>query len=188
MSHKWTEGTLGSALARNTFANDLCVLPNCIWTGDEIDLLVVTPSRRVIDVEIKISRADLKVDRDKGKWWREVGDWVEVSGRYQRSKPAERREWPRAVWKHYYALPQEIWKPELLECMAANSGVLLISGIPESRHKTRVECVRRAKPCKNIEILSDEHVVKIARLASLRMWDAYRDLEQCRAERLDERK
>lgn len=178
---KWSEATIASVLARNTFVNGLCVLPNCIWTGDEIDLLVVTPARRIIDVEIKVSRADLKVDKDKRKWWRQAGEWVAVDGRYQRSKPPEPRPWPRKVWKHYYALPKDIWKPELLEHVQPNSGVLLVYGDAHRRSQSGVECVRRAKPCPGVEALSDEHVIKIARLASLRMWDTYLALERAQA-------
>ncbi|KAG1254471.1 hypothetical protein G6F68_010834 [Rhizopus microsporus] len=40
----------------------------------------------------------------------------------------ELREWPRQVWKHYYALPAEIWTDELLDCLGSPaSGVLLLT-------------------------------------------------------------
>jgi hypothetical protein len=41
-----------------------------------------------------------------------------------------------------------------------------------------VRCVKRAKPCKDVAVLTDEPVMRIARLASLRMWDAYKDAER----------
>lgn len=60
---KWTEKTIARALAQQTFNRKyLVVVPNCNWTGYEADILAVTENLRLIDVEIKISRADLKAD------------------------------------------------------------------------------------------------------------------------------
>jgi hypothetical protein len=170
----WTEGRIGRILARHTFKSDLCVLPNCTWTGDEIDLLVVTRDLRIIDVEIKVSRADLKQDRDKSKWWHQPwGDWVD--GKWvQPAKIA--KPWPRKVWKHYYAMPAALWTDALLDFIQPVSGVLLVD--ETHRGTPTIECVKRAKPCRDVSILTAEQVVHIARLASLRMWDAYRDLER----------
>jgi hypothetical protein len=168
----WTEGKIGRVLARNTFASDLCVLPNCTWTGDEIDLLVVTMARRIIDVEIKISRADLKADKNKGKWWHQDWSGPPGSGR----PPKIPRPWPTKVWKHYYAMPEEIWTEALLEHIQPVSGVLLVYG--KKFGSEHVRCVKRAKPCKDVAVLTDQQVVRIARLASLRMWDAYKAAER----------
>lgn len=96
-SMTWSEGKVARILARNTFKNALCVLPNSTWTGDEIDLLVVPPCLRVVDVEIKISRADLKADAKKGRWWRRpdfkdgppaaVVYWAEAAARWLADVP-----------------------------------------------------------------------------------------------------
>jgi hypothetical protein len=170
---KWSEGRIGRILVRDTFIGDLCVLPNCKWTGDEIDLLVVTMSRRVIDVEIKISRADLKRDGDKEKWWQRSSTWA---GTTRVKNPPVLREWPRKVWKHYYAMPAELWRDDLNEHVQPHSGVLLVHDLPIGR--SYVECQKRSKPNRDAETLADEHVVQIARLASLRMWDSYLALEK----------
>jgi hypothetical protein len=169
----WSEGKVARILARNTFKDALCVLPNSTWTGDEIDLLVVPPCLRVVDVEIKISRADLKADANKSRWWRRADtEWLP-------------REYPVHVWKHYYAMPAEIWKPEWLDLVGCISGVLLVSD-SRARHGLNgyaygtVECLRRAKPNKAAKSLGPHEIREIARLASLRMWDAYRDLDWAR--------
>ncbi|EQD46835.1 hypothetical protein B2A_08707, partial [mine drainage metagenome] len=66
----WSEQRIAAALARQIFIDDsVVVVPNCNWTGHECDLLIVTRRLRVIDVEIKISRADLRVDACKDKWY-----------------------------------------------------------------------------------------------------------------------
>lgn len=172
---QWSEGKCCAILARNTFANSLCVLPNCTWTGDEIDLLVVAPCLRIIDCEVKISRADLKADKDKTRWWhRPFWD-------YGKPEPVSTPVlYPKRVWKHYYAMPAEIWRDELLAHVQPVSGVLLIHDSKDGHGLNgysygRVDCVKRAKPNRDAEHLTAKHLQQIARLASLRMWDAYRD-------------
>lgn len=190
----WSEYSIGRALSHQFFNRKyLCVVPNCNWTGHECDLLAVTENLRLIDVEIKISRADLKADAKKEKWWRRehIGYWPEVTemlhhprldklvvqsvhrrARYK-STP---KDWPSKVWKHYYALPKEIWTPELLDALPnQNSGILLLDkdGYPRpSGEVMKVTCLRRATPNRDAKPISPAAAVDIARLASLRMWDA----------------
>ena len=144
----------------------LVIVPNCSWPGSECDLLVVTPSLRVIDVEIKISRSDLKADAAKEKWYHQW-DW-RVDGPYN-TAARRRRDWPQNVWKHYYCMPDEIWKPELVEHVSPVSGLLVIDGDADQPF-IRVE--RPAKPNRKADCISPADAVDIARLASLRMWDA----------------
>lgn len=178
---KWSEGSIGRALARSTFKDELCVLPNCMWTGYEIDLLVVDQTRRIIDVEIKISRADLKADKEKSKWWHEPpGSWNLQTKRWDRP-PKVARPWPPRVWKHYYAMPADIWKDDLLEHIQPVSGVLLVSEPVNKYDIVKVKCLKRAKPCRDAQPIDDRAVIQIARLASLRMWDAYKASEQSEA-------
>lgn len=187
----WSETKIARAMARQTFERKhLVIVPNCNWTGYECDLLVVTPDLRIIDVEVKISRADLKADAKKDKWWhRQFGGYApteEVVNRITGYKQTVHRSiwhkthrtWPPKVWKHYYAMPREIWKPELAECLGSPaSGVILLE---ESNHHSGLllaSVERRAKPCRDAEKISPAAAVDIARLASLRMWDAYERVE-----------
>lgn len=174
---KWTEASIGRVLARGTFAGALCVLPNTLWTGDEIDMLVLTKSLHVVDVEIKISRADLKRDADKAKWWHHASfnEGRHVDGEFIPG-PRTPKAWPRRVWKHYYAIPETIWKDELLEFVQPVSGVLVV----RERGGGTIDCIKRARPCRDADTLTPAAVVDIARLASLRMWDAYLALERAR--------
>lgn len=170
----WTEASIGSALARQTFKGGLCIVPNCNWTGHECDLLVVTDKLYAVDVEIKISRADLKADARKDKWWQQTASW-----RWGETRPPPvHRDWPPRVWKHYYALPRALWKPELLDCLGSSaSGVILIAGDP-ARRIAETQVVRRAKPNADAKPLGAAAVAHVARLASLRMWDAFKDVER----------
>jgi len=181
---KWTEHIIAGAISRQTLARKCVVLvDNCNWTGHECDVLAVTTCLRIIDVEVKISRADLKADAKKAKWWHYLtADEKQVQG-----IKSESPEWcdarapsthPRKVWKHYYAMPKEIWKPELLDCLPSQaSGILLLR---EPRYEdgiVTVECLRRAIPAKDAYRLNPSEAIDIARLANLRMWESYRRLE-----------
>lgn len=193
---KWSEQSIGRALAQQFFNRKyLVVVPNCIWTGHECDILAVTENLRIIDIEIKISRSDLKADAKKDKWIHRTflgyGDEEHSYFPNGRLKSIHRKSlydeqrlaWPRKVWKHYYALPADIWDDSLLDTLGSpSSGVLLLSGTPEQLH---INCRRGAKPCKDADKLSPASAVDIARLASLRMWNAYQQLEatNCNFER-----
>jgi hypothetical protein len=174
----WSEGMIARAISLQTLARKCVVLvDNCNWTGHECDVLAVTTDLRIIDVEVKISRSDLKADAGKEKWWhRQYGAW----------NPAERRQemfttarlHPPKVWKHYYALPMEIWKPELSECLPSPaSGILLLREQRNSSTPIAVHVERRATPNKDATRLKPEQVMDIARLANLRMWEAYKRSE-----------
>lgn len=171
---KWSEYSIARAIALQTLARKCVVLvDNCNWTGHECDVLGVTTDLRIIDVEVKISRADLKADAKKDKWWHRL-TYAEAQQRgvdmWSKGDP---RQHPAKVWKHYYALPAEIWKPELLEFLPSTaSGVLLLR---EQRGTTTlaVHVERRATPAKDAYRLSPSEVMDIARLQNLRMWEAY---------------
>lgn len=185
----WTEANIARAIALQTFKRRyLMAVPNCIWTGHECDLLVVTDNLRIIDVEVKISRADLKADAKKEKWWHRPYNW-QFSSEFGRlhgaPAPDVRLLHPPKVWKHYYAVPKEIWKPELADALVSPaSGILLLDRDGYQRPAgadMRVDCIRRATPNRKAEPISAEAAIDIARLASLRMWNAFQALEAERA-------
>lgn len=191
MSGPWSEYTIARAIALQTLARKCVVLvDNCSWTGYECDVLGVTTDLRIIDVEVKISRADLKADAKKDKWWHSqyvgLGERKEVfndAGRLIRIEQPHlydktARVHPPKVWKHYYALPFEIWKPELLESLPSTaSGILLLREQRNSTTPLAVHCERRAIPNKDATVLTPAQAIDIARLANLRMWEAYKALD-----------
>ncbi|EED68356.1 hypothetical protein SR914_25425 [Comamonas testosteroni] len=174
---EWSEFKIARAISLQTLARKCVVLvDNCSWTGHECDVLGVTTDLRIIDVEVKISRSDLKADAKKDKWWTRL-TYGECQARglpiFSRGDAVTH---PRKVWKHYYALPREIWKPELLTCLPSKaSGVLLLW---EAGGQLQVSCERRATPNRDAERLKPEQVMDVARLANLRMWDAYNRMEK----------
>lgn len=194
----WNEGMIARAVALQTLARKCVVLvDNCNWTGHECDVLGVTTDLRIIDVEVKISRSDLKADAKKDKWWDRkfigYGPREEVRDnngllrmvRQPSLYDEKQRCHPPKVWKHYYALPKEIWKPELLEFLPSPaSGIILFYPQRNSVTPLAVTVERRATPNKEALRLKPEQVMDIARLANLRMWEAYhqRDAQRKPAE------
>lgn len=187
-----TADQIAAALARSTFKDSLVVVDRCTWTGYEADLLVVTRNLRVVDVEIKISRADLKADRKKNKWYDFPPRW----GYRDERPPPVPRDWPRSTWKHYYAMPAGLWRDDLVDYCGRASGILLLHGTEAMRTTAtgrrvpagwRVQCRRPAKPDRTAQPISSADVVAIARLASLRMWDAYAAVDRAAADAAEAR-
>ena len=185
-AYRWSEGKITRAIATQTLAKKCVVLVDrCNWTGHECDVMAVTTDLRIIDVEVKISRSDLKADAKKDKWWiRRVTGYAEKPykwGGVTREPVYSQtcREWPPKVWKHYFAFPRDLWDDCLFEALPSpRSGVLLVSEQRNSATPIVVTCVRRATPNKDATRLQPAHVMDIARLANLRMWDAYQRGQQ----------
>lgn len=182
----WSEKSIGRAIALQLLDRKCVVLvDNCSWTGHECDVLGVTTDLRIIDVEVKISRADLKADAKKSKWWHFMTFEEKRTAGIDPGTP----EWwnakmavvhPRKVWKHYYALPADIWKPELADSLPSKaSGILLLrQGRNPGEASVIVQCERRATPNREALRLTAEQATDIARLANLRMWESYKQLEE----------
>lgn len=179
----WTEGRIIKAISDQVL-NRKCVVmvDRCNWTGNECDVLGVTQDLRIIDVEVKISRSDLKADAKKDKWWHRL-TYAEAQERgvdfWEYREPVTH---PRRVWKHYYALPADIWKPELESCLPSPaSGILLLREQRNSHTPIAVHVERRARASKDADRLKPEQVMDIARLANLRMWEAYAQRDAAKA-------
>jgi hypothetical protein len=173
----WSEGAIAAAICRQTLQKKCIVLVDrCNWTGHECDVLGVTMNGRIIDIEIKISRSDLVIDIHKDKWWH-YSSWM----RHAIQPDRVLREHPPRVWKHYYAFPAELWKPELVKRLPSPaSGIILMreSEWPQPPVIAKIE--RRAKPAKDAYRMTPEQMLDVARLANLRMWDAYAELDKTR--------
>jgi DNA repair protein MmcB-like len=158
----WTEHTVSKAIAQQVFGRAVLVVPQCGWTGYECDLLVIPKCLRIVDVEVKVSAADLRADINKQKWWH-YRPWS------RRHQQAERKQWPDKVWKHYYALPKEIWRDSMYAQVPEASGILLLH-TSKTTGDVRVDCVRRAKPCREAKPITAADAIDLARLVSLRLW------------------
>lgn len=171
---KYSEASIAYALQMSMFADALVVVPNCSWPGSECDLLVVRKDLRLVDVEVKIDRADLRADKNKQKWfhpqyWRN-GTRIEPL----------RRDHPNMIWKHYYALPTDIYDDGLLGDINPSSGVLTIRQHSKHSKDVSISVVRQAKPCRDAKAIANSDVIDIARLAGIRMWAALRNAQNAK--------
>ena len=167
---KWTERKVGYAVMHQIMERAAVVVPNCNYTGYEADLLVVTNDLRLVDVEIKVDRSDLKADLKKDKWWRGTyitGDNGEKIGPFA----------PK-VWKHYYVMPEKVWDDSLYEFIPPTSGVVLIKEYPHTKTKLFMKMKRRATPNRKAEKISPQDAFRVGRLCNLRMWDRIMTVEE----------
>lgn len=173
---KWTAAAIARTILLQQFARKMLVLvPNCNWTGHECDMLCVTKDLRIVDVEIKISRADLLRESIKEKWY-DKWDWRKdvPAGANPLGSP---RKWPPKVWKHYLAMPWEVYDTGVLDKVPECSGILVLDTTRGGVR--RVTEMRKAVPCRTAEKIDAADAIDIARLAGLRMWDALMKLEGC---------
>lgn len=179
---EWTEAKIAGLLARQLFSGrSVLVVPCCSWAGHEADLLVVHPSLRLVDVEIKVSRADFRADAKKDKWWH-TRPWSRRLWAGAEQEEREPRLWPDKVWKHYYAVPAEIWDDSMLtQAASPKSGILLLQDPDRGHREPWLRVKRNARPSKDAQPIGAADAVDIARLASLRMWSAKAELERTRS-------
>lgn len=173
---KWTAREIARSLAFQVFNHKhLIVVPNTYWPGAETDLLLVRTDLRLMDVEIKISRGDLRADAKKDKWF----DYVPARLGFGNNGDSPRvlRTHPRRIWKHYYCLPQSIWTDELEKDIQPTSGIIMMRD-----HNDRPGCWlrRQAKPAKDPERITPEELADIARMQSHRMWESYDEVDRHR--------
>lgn len=144
---KWSEKEILNKLARFHFdGKHLMFIPRCKWTGHECDMLCVTKGLKIIDFEIKISRADFFADAKKSKW----------------HGPSDK------VWKHYYIMPDEIYTPDLIERMAdQDSGILTVYTAGD---RFFIVEKKKAVAKKDATKLTSAQVIDIARLVTQRLW------------------
>lgn len=171
---KWTAREIARSLAAQVFNHKhLIVCPNTYWPGNETDLLLVRTDLRLMEVEIKISRSDLKADAKKDKWFDMPLTW-------RGERPKTPRTHPRRIWKHYYCMPEAIWKEGLAQDIQPTSGVILMRDHGE-RPGTWLK--RQAKPAMDAERITTEELADIARMQSIRMWESFDEVDRCRRAR-----
>lgn len=181
----WSERRIARALCHDIFGRRFLMLVNkCHWTGSECDVLAVTPDHKVVDIEIKISRQDLRIDAKKEKWYHRY-NWKLDGPQVKKAPGAEarrRREWPNKCWKHYIVVPESVWNDDLYEVVSPKSGVILLSYAATGKTKGSVVAreIRKAEPNRDAKAIDPDDVRDIARLATLRMWNAYDEVDRAR--------
>lgn len=164
-----TTRTVTRLVAAHLFQRSaVLIVPECGWTGHECDALVVTRQLKIIDLEIKRSRADLLADLKKDKWWRhDIKSWDPRTWSY---KTRRSLSWPPQVWKHWYAVEKPAWRADLLPRLPEASGVIVF----ECRYRSiSASVIRQPQPNRRAEVLDSASLIDLCRLSNLRLWDCY---------------
>ena len=173
----WTEREIGRNLYWNTFkGKHLVVVPNCHFPGSECDMLIVRNDLRLMEVEIKISRADLKADQHKDKWLKEW-DYQTMGWPAPKRELRERIEHPVKIWKHYYAVPEGIWTDDLYAEISPKSGVIVLR---DKLYMPWLRIKRQAKPNSAAQPITANDLMKVSQSLSHRMWAAYGEIDEHR--------
>jgi len=144
------------ALAKSFNPRANLILPNAYWGLDfsyELDLLVINKkSKYATEIEIKVSKSDLKRDKNK------------LSGHSS-----------EMIKRLYFAIPESISEEFALEHIPERAGLIAVRQSPIDRiYYTRI--IRNAKFNKYAQPVSDKFYLKAAELAALRIWKLKRTI------------
>jgi hypothetical protein len=139
--------------------SDIIICPNTEAIGAEADLLIIQPSGLVMEIEIKVSRADFKAD------FRKLAKHAGLQG-------GGRTSVRRAAGPNYFsfAVPAGLVKPEEVP---AYCGLIYIHGLGEQQPYERAEIMRNA-PRLHAGKCDEKTMRRVARSLMYKVFNAYR--------------
>lgn len=156
------------AVVRHYDVRATLVVPNASWGAGvhECDLLILTTSGYLTEIEIKVTKADLVADLKK-----------------------EHAHRSNKIKKLFYAFPASVIdRPGVKEVVPAHAGIISVDmerwsdGRPNywRAHPHTARVVREAEVNKMARPITDEERYQLARLAALRIWDLKKRLQRVR--------
>jgi hypothetical protein len=146
------------AVARHWGIRANVIVPRASWGAGvhECDMLILSLSGYLTEIEIKISKGDIK--KDAAKRHAHASDKIK---------------------KLYFALPENLfWRNGVKELIPEKAGILLVSKNIENRYivsEDRKPVINeRARPA------TPDEQFQLARLAALRIWDLKARLQKIR--------
>jgi hypothetical protein len=146
------------ALAKHFNQRTNLIVPNLFWSffKHEVDLFILTPAGYGHEVEIKISRSDLKKDREK------------AHGHYDLKI--------KSLW---FAVPENLEKD--IDLIPDRAGIIIARPWIDNSGDARISCDRVRYPKQNGKYrFSEKQRQQITRLAALRIWTLKRQLNRMR--------
>lgn len=138
------------------------IVPNVWWgmgLNHECDLMVLTKSGYAYEVEIKISKSDIKADIKKR------------SGHYSNK-----------IRKLYFSIPERL-RP-YIDLIPDRAGILMV--IEAGKYPGQVEKIREAKNLPEARKLTTEEQFNLAKLGSMRIWTIKQSIVDLYQRREDE--
>ena len=164
MATKLNSADIEVAIAKYFKPRTHLIVPNISWGMGlhECDMLILNGSNYAVEVEIKISKADVKKDLSKSHGHR--------SNRIKRL---------------FFAIPEHLNTPDVIELIPERAGILVVSerfpvygtrwGTEEKYisyyMQPRCTVIRNAKINKDAKPFSDGERIEMGRLGMLRYWN-----------------
>ena len=128
------------------------IVPNISWGMNlhECDLLIIRKSGYGIEVEIKVSKSDLKADTKKGH------NHIDRLDRLS---------------ELYFAIPD--YMKDCIEYIPERAGILVLI---KNDWGLNISILRKAQVNKNRRKFTDEEMLKIAHLGTMRIWNLKRTI------------
>lgn len=133
------------------YARRWVVVPNVSWGWDldyEADLIAVSKSGWASEIEIKVSKSDLKHDSQKRKF---------------------RRGLDGRIKKFWYAVPKKL-SEFALTCIPDFAGLLEVEITDTHAYKTKI--LRSAKAIESARKPTDNELEKLKSLGCMKLWNA----------------
>lgn len=146
------------AVARFYNVRQSLIVPNASWGADvhECDLLICSNANYLTEIEIKVSKSDIKKDLQK------------------RHKHRSDK-----IKRLYFAMPESLFfKKGVAELIPEHAGIILVKEICGTTHDVTIE--RPAKNNVNAHPIGMEEKYNLARLAGLRIWSLKERLQKVR--------
>ena len=152
MKDKLTTFEIETAVANYFDIRQNIIVPNVSWGVNlhECDLLVIRKSGYGIEIEIKITKADLRKDKQKRH------NHVDYFNRLR---------------ELYFAIPDYL--NNCIEFIPERAGIILVSkNIIAGTLYTQCNRIRKPKININASRFADNEILKIAHLGTMRLWSA----------------
>jgi hypothetical protein len=146
----------------NYFSPRQClIVPNISWGMDihECDLLIVRKSGYGIEVEIKVSRADLKKDAEK-------------THHHSDSR----------IREFYFAIPDYL--QDAIDLIPSHAGVIILTRVYDYGDHLYCRTIRDAKINTKSIKFTPEEMFNIARLGTMRIWSLKRKIIESRRKKV----
>ena len=167
---KTNEGDMALRLSAHFDPRRNLIVPNVSWglLNYEADMIVMSPGNVVKEIEIKVTRQDLRNDHKKGHGHRD-----------------------RFITELYYAIPKYLENSQNL--IPDHAGIIIVDTSTERIYNTGVTVIRKAKNREyDLSLFEQDQGVRkqpnldelikfriqLSRLAMLRMWDLKHTLKR----------
>jgi hypothetical protein len=153
---KWTEDSIAYTVANHVFPwRRYVVVPNVSWglLPHEADLVALSDSDWLSEVEIKVTKADFLADREKWK--------------HQLAKTNGQHE---IIDAFYYAMPSSVWDKCTPEDLPGGAGLILVGDAYRGDHNPRAFVKQKPTPNPRARKLRPDEREQLLRLGYMRYW------------------